>query len=164
MGREFKPSRTPTSHSHKRVPNSAAASSGLGSDWKPRQTGFDYRSASLKIHGPVCARCGREFAGKNLRLLTVHHKDGNHNNNPRDGSNWENLCLYCHDAEHSRGLLADYVRTAKDDEVASTGKRGEKEPASKQTSAPGEVRSTLADKLKEAMEKSAQSDEKTRHR
>ncbi|TLN10920.1 HNH nuclease family protein [bacterium] len=67
-----------------------------------------YRELSLKIHGSVCARCGREFSGKNLRLLTVHHKDNNHLNNPPDGSNWENLCVYCHDDEHSRELLGDY--------------------------------------------------------
>ena len=61
-----------------------------------------YREQSLKIHPWVCARCGREFTGDNLHMLTVHHKDHNHNNNPTDGSNWENLCLYCHDNEHSR--------------------------------------------------------------
>jgi 5-methylcytosine-specific restriction endonuclease McrA len=67
-----------------------------------------YRERSLKLHGPVCARCGRDFSGKNLKLLTVHHKDGDPANNPPDGSNWENLCVYCHDAEHSRELLGDY--------------------------------------------------------
>jgi hypothetical protein len=61
-----------------------------------------YREQSLRIHPWVCARCGREFSSKNLHLLTVHHKDHNHNNNPRDGSNWENLCVYCHDNEHRR--------------------------------------------------------------
>jgi hypothetical protein len=63
-----------------------------------------YREQSLRIHPWVCARCGREFTLKNLHLLTVHHKDHNHDNNPRDGSNWENLCIYCHDNEHSRHL------------------------------------------------------------
>ena len=63
-----------------------------------------YRERSLKIHPLVCARCGREFTGKNLRMLTVHHRDHNHDNNPPDGSNWENLCIYCHDNEHSRYL------------------------------------------------------------
>jgi hypothetical protein len=62
----------------------------------------DYREQSLKIHPWVCARCGREFTNRNLHELTVHHKDHNHNNNPPDGSNWENLCLYCHDNEHRR--------------------------------------------------------------
>ena len=66
-----------------------------------------YREQALKIFPWICARCGREFAGKNLRMLTVHHKDHNHDNNPRDGSNWELLCLYCHDNEHSRYLDAD---------------------------------------------------------
>ena len=37
-------------------------------------------------------------------------KDGNHDNNPPDGSNWENLCVYCHEDVHSRGLLGDYLR------------------------------------------------------
>ena len=61
-----------------------------------------YRAQSLKIHPWVCGRCGREFNEKNLHELTVHHKDHNHDNNPPDGSNWENLCIYCHDNEHCR--------------------------------------------------------------
>jgi hypothetical protein len=71
--------------------------------------GEDYRERSLAIHGLVCARCGREFDALNRQLLTVHHKDGNHQNNPPDGSNWENLCVYCHDDIHSRGVLGDYL-------------------------------------------------------
>jgi len=63
-----------------------------------------YREQSLKIHPWICARCGREFTNKNLHLLTVHHKDHNHDNNPPDGSNWENLCIYCHENEHRRYL------------------------------------------------------------
>jgi hypothetical protein len=61
-----------------------------------------YRSQALKLYPPICAHCGREFAGERLRELTVHHKDNNHDNNPPDGSNWELLCLYCHDYEHSQ--------------------------------------------------------------
>jgi 5-methylcytosine-specific restriction endonuclease McrA len=61
-----------------------------------------YRELSLKLHPWICGRCGREFTRENLHLLTVHHKDHNHDNNPLDGSNWENLCIYCHDNEHSR--------------------------------------------------------------
>lgn len=68
-----------------------------------------YREQSLKIHGWICAKCAREFEATNLHLLTVHHKDGNPKNNPPDGRNWENLCVYCHDDEHSRGILADYL-------------------------------------------------------
>ena len=71
---------------------------------------FDYRERSLKIHGLICAKCGREFDYKNRQQLTVHHKDGNPKNNPPDGSNWENLCVYCHDDEHSRNLLGDYLK------------------------------------------------------
>ncbi|NTU42828.1 MAG: HNH nuclease family protein [Nitrospirales bacterium] len=75
----------------------------------------NYREQSLKIHGLICAKCGREFDCRDRHLLTVHHKDGNHRNNPPDGSNWENLCIYCHDDEHSRGLLGDYLKgTGKD--------------------------------------------------
>jgi len=69
----------------------------------------DYREQSLKIHGLICAKCGREFEYKERHLLTVHHKDGNHRNNPPDGSNWENLCVYCHEDEHSRSMLGDYL-------------------------------------------------------
>ena len=61
-----------------------------------------YRERALKIYPWICARCGREFSGKKLRELTVHHKDHNHDNNPPDGSNWELLCLYCHDNEHTK--------------------------------------------------------------
>jgi hypothetical protein len=61
-----------------------------------------YREQSLRLHPWVCARCGREFSRTNLHELTVHHKDHNHDNNPPDGSNWENLCLYCHDWEHQK--------------------------------------------------------------
>ena len=68
-----------------------------------------YREQALKIFPRVCARCGREFEGKQLRELTVHHKDHNHDNNPPDGSNWELLCIYCHDNEHSRHLDATGV-------------------------------------------------------
>lgn len=70
----------------------------------------DYREQSLRIHGLVCAKCGSEFEARDRHLLTVHHKDGNSRNNPPDGSNWENLCTFCHEDEHRRGLLADYLR------------------------------------------------------
>ena len=67
---------------------------------------MDYRTQALKILPHICARCAREFSGRRLRELTVHHKDGNHDNNPPDGSNWELLCVYCHDNEHQRQLEA----------------------------------------------------------
>lgn len=66
----------------------------------------DYREQALKLYPWVCGRCGREFNRDNLRELTVHHRDHNHDNNPGDGSNWELLCLYCHDNEHQRHLEA----------------------------------------------------------
>ncbi|HUJ11149.1 MAG TPA: YajD family HNH nuclease [Verrucomicrobiae bacterium] len=68
-----------------------------------------YRERALRLFPHVCASCGREFSGKRLRELTVHHKDHNHNNNPPDGSNWELLCIYCHDHEHEKYKLAGYV-------------------------------------------------------
>ena len=52
----------------------------------------------------ICGRCAREFDHTNVQELTVHHRDHNHDNNPPDGSNWELLCLYCHDNEHQRSL------------------------------------------------------------
>lgn len=71
-----------------------------------------YRAQALQIHPWICARCGREFSGKSLRDLTVHHKDHNHENNPADGSNWELLCVYCHDNEHSRREVAEVYEQA----------------------------------------------------
>lgn len=65
-----------------------------------------YRERALKLFPWICGRCGREFTRANLRELTVHHRDHNHENNPPDGSNWELLCLYCHDNEHQRALEA----------------------------------------------------------
>ncbi|NLF19263.1 MAG: HNH nuclease family protein [Lentisphaerae bacterium] len=67
-----------------------------------------YRDRALKVLPHVCASCGREFEGKTLRELTVHHKDHNWKNNPPDGSNWELLCLYCHDHEHEKYKMAGY--------------------------------------------------------
>ena len=74
-----------------------------------------YRDQALKLFPHVCARCTREFSGKRLRELTVHHKDHNHQNNPPDGGNWELLCLYCHDHEHEKYKLAGHAEQAGDD-------------------------------------------------
>lgn len=70
------------------------------------ERGKTYREQALKIYPWICGRCAREFSGKNLRELTVHHRDHNHANNPPDGSNWELLCVYCHDNEHQKQLDA----------------------------------------------------------
>jgi hypothetical protein len=80
----------------------------------------DYRSQALKILPHVCARCAREFSGRRLRELTVHHKDGNHDNNPPDGSNWELLCVYCHENEHARIV---------DSQAGGTAREADPEPA-----------------------------------
>ena len=66
-----------------------------------------YREQALKLYPWICGRCGREFGGVRLKELTVHHKDHNHSNNPPDGSNWELLCIYCHENEHSRQLESE---------------------------------------------------------
>ena len=63
-----------------------------------------YRQKALKMYAHVCGRCAREFDQKNLFELTVHHRNHNHDDNPEDGSNWELLCVYCHDNEHQRML------------------------------------------------------------
>ncbi len=83
-----------------------------------------YREQALKLYPWICGRCAREFTHTNLRELTVHHKNHNHDENPSDGSNWELLCLYCHDNEHARyteeslhggkKLLGDKSKNAED--------------------------------------------------
>jgi hypothetical protein len=93
-----------------RAPSREAIARGIR-DLKTLGTaGFSYRQRSLELHGMICAKCAREFTETDRHLLTVHHIDGNDANNPADGSNWENLCVYCHEDEHSRGRLGDYLR------------------------------------------------------
>ncbi|QSX78939.1 YajD family HNH nuclease [Agrilutibacter solisilvae] len=88
---------------------------------KEREQG--YRERALKMYPWVCGRCGREFTRANLQELTVHHRNHDHDFNPADGSNWELLCLYCHDNEHSR--YTDYTgvsaSAAEDAPAAATG-------------------------------------------
>ncbi len=98
--RSFRPSK-------RRKPPPPAAVDAIVQEARGRA--LDYRSRSLALHGWICARCAREFDSANLHLLTVHHKDGNHDNNPPNGSNWENLCVDCHEAEHTKGMLGDYL-------------------------------------------------------
>ena len=76
-----------------------------------------YRAQALKIYPWICGRCTREFTPVNLRELTVHHRDHDHDNNPPDGSNWELLCLYCHDNEHQRRLEAANGTSSADSET-----------------------------------------------
>lgn len=81
-----------------------------------------YRDRALKMYPWICGRCAREFTRANLQELTVHHRNHNHDDNPPDGSNWELLCVYCHDNEHSR--LIDYTgssaQQAEDRQAAAT--------------------------------------------
>jgi 5-methylcytosine-specific restriction endonuclease McrA len=80
------------------------------------QRAAGYRERALKLYPWVCGRCARTFTHGNLQLLEVHHKNGNHDDNPPDGSNWELLCTYCHEHEHSK--LKDAAgRTAVRDEL-----------------------------------------------
>jgi 5-methylcytosine-specific restriction endonuclease McrA len=81
-----------------------------------------YRERALALFPHVCASCGREFSGKRLKELTVHHKDHNHSNNPSDGSNWELLCVYCHDHEHEKYKLAGWVDGSADAEQRAPSK------------------------------------------
>ncbi|MFT5505403.1 MAG: 5-methylcytosine-specific restriction endonuclease McrA [Gammaproteobacteria bacterium] len=77
-----------------------------------------YRARALKLYPWICGRCAREFERSNLQELTVHHRDHNHDNNPQDGTNWELLCVYCHDNEHSRQTDAQYGHLSSDSEQA----------------------------------------------
>src|SRR5580765_118130 len=77
-----------------------------------------YREQALNLFPWICGRCAREFERSNVQQLTVHHKDHNHDNNPADGSNWELLCVYCHDNEHSREIEAAARGTSADDPAA----------------------------------------------
>jgi len=79
----------------------------------------DYRARALKLYPWICGRCCREFTRENLSQLTVHHRDHNHDNNPLDGRNWELLCLYCHDNEHSRYLDATGSNSESSQKVAT---------------------------------------------
>ena len=79
-----------------------------------------YRDKALKLYPWICGRCAREFAYSRLKELTVHHRDGNHDNNPMDGSNWELLCNYCHENEHARML--DGAAGGGDEKPAQPGK------------------------------------------
>ncbi len=79
-----------------------------------------YRERALKMYPWVCGRCAREFNRENLQELTVHHRDHNHDNNPPDGSNWELLCLYCHDNEHSRYTDSQYAGGTADTQKSIT--------------------------------------------
>jgi len=82
-----------------------------------------YRERALKMYPWVCGRCAREFTRANLQELTVHHRNHDHDFNPADGSNWELLCVYCHDNEHSRHVDHTGVSAAaaEDRHVAATG-------------------------------------------
>lgn len=78
------------------------------------QRGHGYREQALKMYPWVCGRCAREFTRINVIELTVHHRNHDHDYNPPDGSNWELLCVYCHDNEHSRYTDSQYGSLAAD--------------------------------------------------
>ena len=85
------------------------------------QREHSYREQALKLFPWVCGRCGREFDRGNLKELTVHHRDHDHDNNPADGSNWELLCIYCHENEHSRYVDAVTGTAGTGSETGQTG-------------------------------------------
>jgi hypothetical protein len=70
------------------------------------QSDAGYRERALKMYPWICGRCAREFDRCNVVQLQVHHRNHNHDDNPPDGSNWELLCVYCHENEHARQLEA----------------------------------------------------------
>lgn len=82
----------------------------------------EYREQALKMYPWVCGRCGRTFTHANVRELTVHHRNHNHDDNPPDGSNWELLCLYCHDNEHARQVERAKASTPAATAAPATGK------------------------------------------
>jgi hypothetical protein len=84
----------------------------------------DYRAQALKLYPWVCGRCSREFTRENLSELTVHHRNHDHDYNPSDGSNWELLCLYCHDNEHQRLVEAaqGHITTERQNKTTATDK------------------------------------------
>jgi 5-methylcytosine-specific restriction endonuclease McrA len=49
--------------------------------------------------GTVCSDCG------STRFIQRHHKDGNPENNPDDGSNLQYLCAACHCRKHKPELF-----------------------------------------------------------
>jgi hypothetical protein len=80
-----------------------------------------YRERALKLYPWICGRCAREFTRANLRELTVHHVNHDHDYNPSDGSNWELLCVYCHDEEHTKyENLVRYGSTTETERAAAT--------------------------------------------
>lgn len=81
------------------------------------ERGHSYRDQALKMFPWICGKCKREFSRENLIELTVHHKDHDHNNNPADGSNWELLCVYCHDHEHAKYIDAEVSMTTGNNEL-----------------------------------------------
>ena len=82
-----------------------------------------YRERALKMYPWICGRCAREFTRANLQELTVHHRNHDHGYNPADGSNWELLCVYCHDNEHSRyvDFTGESAANAEEKVAAATG-------------------------------------------
>lgn len=79
-----------------------------------------YREQALKMYPWICGRCQREFTRTNLNELTVHHRNHDHDDNPPDGSNWELLCVYCHDNEHQR-----YIENAGQVETSTEGSQAD---------------------------------------
>jgi hypothetical protein len=55
---------------------------------------YSYRSRALYFYGECCKKCNYD---DDLRMLDVHHKDGNRGNNILE--NLEVLCVWCHAME-----------------------------------------------------------------
>ena len=57
---------------------------------------YSYTKMCKKLQTVQCVDCNetKEY------LLVIHHIDGDRNNNPLDGSNWEIVCRNCHNKRH----------------------------------------------------------------
>jgi 5-methylcytosine-specific restriction protein A len=59
----------------------------------------EIREAQL-CREPLCRECTK--AGRVTAATVCDHVDGNANNNPADGSNYQSLCKTCHSAKTAR--------------------------------------------------------------
>lgn len=80
----------------KRFCSKRCASLGHRAEHEGRATASK-RSTVMRIaNQSMCESCPEN----RVFLLEIHHIDGNHTNNPIDGSNWEILCPTCHALRH----------------------------------------------------------------
>ena len=69
---------------------------------------YSYREIARRHHPNICNRCGYD---EYVRILRVHHRDRNRENNHPD--NLEVLCPNCHEVEHLLSGDGIYTRNRK---------------------------------------------------